>query len=159
MSLICPGCGKQLDPARHSELVCDGEVWCDQCRLYDRELLRPREIEDLAAWAARLLAAEGAPPVRLMAGPPQPPPDPLDPMDPGARRHRLLMAEAYHDQRVLVLYPPGCRLATLCHELAHLITGQDHTEAWAITFARMVAWVKAHLTPSLESAGFYTRLL
>jgi hypothetical protein len=34
---------------------------------------------------------------------------------------------------------------SLCHELAHLFTGQDHTEAWARNFATLVAWVKMRL--------------
>jgi hypothetical protein len=44
-----------------------------------------------------------------------------------------------------MLHPPGHRLMTLCHELAHLFTGQDHTEDWALTFAALTAWVKARL--------------
>ncbi len=59
-----------------------------------------------------------------------------------------LLAEAYHDQRTILLYPPGQRLTTLCHELAHIFTQQDHTPAWAQTFARLIAWVKQRLPAS-----------
>ena len=43
--LKCPKCGAMLDPASHGDLVFDGQVWCDRCHEYDRELIRPREIE------------------------------------------------------------------------------------------------------------------
>ena len=68
------------------------------------------------------------------------------------------MAEAYHQEGVIVLYPPGLRLATLCHELAHLLTGQDHTGDWARTFAGLVARVKEQL-PRTTAPGMRVNLL
>jgi hypothetical protein len=68
------------------------------------------------------------------------------------------MAEADHGAQLIVFYPAGLRLATLCHELAHLMTGQDHTEAWARTFARLVAWVKQELPQDRVIAGLFLKL-
>jgi len=69
------------------------------------------------------------------------------------------MAEADHGSGVIVLYPAGLRLVTLCHELAHLITGQAHTEAWARTFAKLVAWVREQLPPDHFTVGMRASLL
>ena len=48
----------------------------------------------------------------------------------------VFMAEADHRRRSIRFYAPGCRLATLCHELAHIYTGQDHSRDWAMMFAQ-----------------------
>jgi hypothetical protein len=152
----CPGCGKKLDPRRHNDLVCDGEVFCDQCRLYDRRLLEPLALEDIALWNQRLCEAFGwKAPALIMGGAP-PPPGALDFLQAGKK---VLMAETYHHQKVIVLYPAGLRLATLCHELAHLMSGQGHTAAWARTFAQLVAWVKEQLPPDYYTTGMHFRLL
>ncbi|MBM4285461.1 MAG: hypothetical protein FJ128_09460 [Deltaproteobacteria bacterium] len=154
--LICPGCGKSLDPVRHGEMVCDGEVWCDICRFYDRRLLLPRPFPEIAAWSRQICHAFGLEPVTLEEGAPLPPPS-----DPFAflKEAKLLMAEAHHRDRTIVLYPPGLRLATLCHELAHLATGEDHTAAWAKMFAAMVAWVKNRLPEDASTQGMAPDLL
>jgi hypothetical protein len=153
--LICPDCGTILNPANHGGLVCDGEVFCDGCRLYDRRLMQTREFEEILAWSRRICEAFGVEPVTLVKGDEGPPPGPFDFLD----DKKLLMAEADHREGVIILYPPGLRLATLCHELAHLMTGQDHTVAWAITFARLVAWVKERVPKGQETAGIYVNLL
>lgn len=150
----CPQCGKRLDPVRHGSLVCDGEVFCDQCHLYDRRLLEPRSLEEIAAWSRSLCRAFGWEPPRLFLGEPPPPPGPFDFLE----EQKLLMAEADHGTRAIVFYPAGLRLATLCHELAHLMTGQDHTEAWARTFAKLVAWIKKELPPDRVAAGIFLKL-
>jgi hypothetical protein len=151
----CPRCGKPLDPACHGDLVCDGQVFCDQCHLYDRRLLEPRSFEEIAAWHQRLCQACGCEPPALTLGEPPPPAGPFDFL----RDNKLLMAEAHHQEGIIVLYPAGLRLATLCHELAHLLTGQDHTEAWARTYAQLVAWVKAQLPPDRFTTGMRVNLL
>ncbi len=153
--LICPDCGKILDPANHGELVCDGQVYCDGCRLYDRRLLQPREFEEIQEWSRRIIQSFGFEPVILLKGEEGPPPGPFDFLE----DKKLLMAEADHRRREIVLYPAGLRLATLCHELAHLITGQDHTADWAKVFAKLAAWVKARLPESRDTAGIYAKLL
>ena len=153
--LICPDCGKILNPANHGQLVCDGEVYCDGCRLYDRRLLQPREFEDLKEWGRRVCEAFGFEPVALVKGGTGPQPGPFDFL----ADKKLLMSEADHRRGEIVLYPPGWRLTTLCHELAHLMTGQDHTATWATTFAELVAWVKARLPESGDTAGMYVNLL
>lgn len=68
------------------------------------------------------------------------------------------MAEADHRHRSIRFYPPGCRLATLCHELAHIYTGQDHNREWAMMFAWLVAWVKTRLEEDHDPQGFTARL-
>jgi len=145
----CPQCGKALDPAKHGDLVCDGEVWCDGCRGYDWELLRPRDFQELRAWSDLICQACGRAPVPLAADP-----------DPAKFRTEasVVTAEADHGQKTIVLYPPGCRLTTLCHELAHLLTGEDHTPRWAATFAQLVAWVKARLEEDSGPPGWPARL-
>jgi hypothetical protein len=153
-SVNCPGCGKMLDPTRHGELVCDGEVYCEGCHRYARELLLPRPFEEIAAWNRSICEAWGWEPPTLTQGD-LPPVGPFDFL----ADLKLLMAEADHRARSILFYPPGLRLATLCHELAHLMTGQDHTEAWARTFAELVAWVKARLPEDLSTQGFYVNLL
>jgi len=136
----CHGCGERLNPAGHADLVCDGEVWCGACRTYDPELVRPRPVEELAEWGERLCRAFDREPV------------PLD-HDPEAvhdwRRYWVgdvcQLGEADHRRGRILLHPPGYRLTSLCHELAHIFSGQDHTEEWARTFAVLVAWVRSRL--------------
>lgn len=154
LPLTCPGCGKLLDPERHGELVCDGEVWCDECHRYARLLLEPRSLTELEEWNRQICQAFGfAPPTLLPAD--LPPPGPFDFLE----ERTLLLAEAYHRPGVILLYPPGRRLTTLCHELAHLMTGPEHTPDWARTFARLVAWVKGRLPEDHYKAGFFVKLL
>jgi hypothetical protein len=154
-ALTCPDCGKILDPAHHGKLVCDSRVYCDGCRLYDRRLLEPREFGELQDWGRRVCEAFNWETIPLLKGDAGPPPGPFDFL----RETELLMAEADHRERTITLYPPGLRLATLCHELAHLMTGQDHTAAWARTFAELVAWVKARLPEDNFTKGIYVSLL
>ena len=151
----CPKCGKPLDPARHGDLVCDGQVWCDGCHAYARQLLQPREFSEIQAWGRRICEAFGYAPVDLVTGDPPPPPGPFDFLE----DQKLLMAEADHREGCIILYPAGCRLTTLCHELAHLITNPDHTREWAETFARLVAWVKERLPEDHYTKGIYVNLL
>jgi hypothetical protein len=87
------------------------------------------------------------------------PPPPAGSLDFLLEDKKVLMAEAYHQEGVVVLYPAGLRLATLCHELAHLMSSQDHTATWAKTFALLVAWVKEQLPPDPYTAGMHFRLL
>ncbi len=150
----CPQCGKILDPACHGDLVCDGQVFCDVCHRYDRRLLETLPLPELTGWHRRLCHAFNCSPPSLSLGDP-PPAGPFDFLD----DKKFLMAEAYHRQGVIVFYPAGLRLVTLCHELAHLMTGQDHTEAWARTFARLVAWVKSQLPPDHFITGMRVNLL
>ena len=152
----CPRCGKTLDPADHGDLVCDGEVFCDQCHRYDRQLLEPRPFEEIETWSRRICEAFGYKPPLLTTGDPPPLVEGLFDF---LEDKKLLMAEADHREGVIILYPSGLRLATLCHELAHLMTGQDHTEAWARTYAELAAWVKEQLPPDHFSAGIYVNLL
>ncbi len=147
--LQCPKCGRVLDPAHHSELVFDGHVWCDGCHEYDRELNRPRDFPEIQAWSHLICANFGWAPVVLEA-------------NTESHRYRqatsVLLAEAYHQHRAILFFPPGYRLSTLCHELAHILTGHDHTCEWAATFARLVAWVKAQLAEDRGPEGFQARL-
>jgi hypothetical protein len=152
----CPRCNKTLEPTHHGDLVCDGDVFCDQCHRYDRRLLEQRTLEQITTWNRRLCQAFGYEPPLLTMG--VPPPLVTGPFD-FLEEKKLLMAEADHQEGVIVLYPSGLRLATLCHELAHLITGQDHTEAWARTCAKLVAWVKEQLPPDHYTAGISVNLL
>jgi len=136
----CFRCGKALDPGRHGDLVCDGQIWCDGCHHYDDRLMEVLSFSALEAWTQRLCRAFDQEPVYLRHDPAYLP-DPRKYWD-GAT---FLLAEAFHQPRSIMLYPPGQRLMTLCHELAHLFTGQDHTETWARTFAELVAWVKVRV--------------
>lgn len=138
--LSCPDCGRGLEPEAHADLVCDGQVWCSACRQYPPELTATRTLAELQEWAAKICTAFGQPPIQVLE-------------NPAARTDwRLywqddtcLLAEAYHDHRAILLYPPGQRLTTLCHELAHLFTHQGHTPIWAATFAGLISWVRTHL--------------
>lgn len=136
----CPQCGIAIDPARHADLVFDGQVWCDRCHRYDDRLMEKRPFPELETWALEICRAFGQEPVHLRRDP-----DYL----PDPRKYwngdTFLLAEAFHQQRRIRLHPPGQQLMTLCHELAHLFTGQDHTQAWARTFAELIAWVKDQL--------------
>jgi hypothetical protein len=136
-SLPCTGCGCILDLNDHANIVCDGEVWCLACGHYPPEVTGNRDFTDLKKWSANICTAFNEEFVLLLE-------------NPEAKFNwrlywhdeKCLLAEAYHDQRAILLYPPGQRLITLCHELAHIFTGQDHTALWAETFARLIAWVK-----------------
>jgi hypothetical protein len=152
--LTCSDCGKRLDPANHGELICDGKVFCDGCKSYGRQLLEARPLEELEDWSRRLCHAFGCPPVKLVAGE-LPPVGPFDFLE----EKKLLLAEADHGRGEIILYPPGLRLATLCHELAHLMTGQDHTTSWAVAFAKLVGWVKERLPEDNYTRGFSVSLL
>lgn len=152
----CPRCGKTLDPTNHGELVCDGEVFCALCHRYDRRLLESRPWEEITHWNRRICQAFGYPPPALTME--ESPPLVEGPFD-RLEDKKLLMAEADHRERNIVLFSSGLRLATLCHELAHLMTGQDHTSAWARTCARLVAWVKDKLPPDHYTAGISVNLL
>jgi hypothetical protein len=136
----CPQCGVILDPARYADLVFDGQVWCNRCHRYDDRLLEKRSFPELEAWAQRLCQAYGQDPVHLWRDQ-EYLPNPNKYWD-GAT---FILAEAFHGSRSIMLHPPGHQLLTLCHELAHLFTGQDHNEDWARTFAALVAWVKSRL--------------
>src|SRR3974390_2548526 len=151
----CPRCGKILDPAGHGDLVCDGQFFCDHCHRYDRRLLEPRSFEDITLWHQRLCQACGCEPPPLTLGEALSRPGPFDFLE----DQKVLLAEADHREGAIVLYPSGLRLATLCHELAHLLTGQDHTEAWARTFAQLVAWIRQQLPPDHFTAGMRVNLL
>jgi hypothetical protein len=140
LPMNCPACGKTLNPDQHDRMVCDGQVWCHRCHQYDDRLLQKRSCLDLETWAQRLCQAFAQAPVRLRRDPDYLP-DPRRYYD-GAT---FVLAEADHGRREIMLHPPGHRLVTLCHELAHLFTGQEHTEAWARNFAALVAWVTANL--------------
>ena len=138
--LSCPGCGLGLDLEAHADLVCDGQIWCSGCRHYPPEVSTSCKFNELQDWSVAICAAFGQAPVLLLE-------------NPEARYNwrlywhdeKCLLAEAYHGKRAILLYPPGQRLTTLCHELAHIFTGQDHTPVWAETFARLIAWVKQNL--------------
>ncbi len=136
----CPKCNQTLDLQRHGDLVFEGQVWCGICHSYDERLLELLPFAELESWAQKICEAFGQEPVPLRRDP-----DYL----PNPRKYwngdTFLLAEAFHESRWIMLHPPGHRIKTLCHELAHLFTGQDHTEAWARTFAALTAWVKAHL--------------
>ncbi|MBM4274288.1 MAG: hypothetical protein FJ134_07495 [Deltaproteobacteria bacterium] len=141
----CPECGKLLDLERHGYLVFDGLVWCDGCRAYDRELLWPRDFQEIEAWGRLIAENLGFEPTPLIY---------LDDPEIYRLEHTVLTAEADHGRRQICLYPPGLRLATLCHELAHILTGQDHTPEWAVTFARLTAWVNEALAHNQGPQGF-----
>ncbi len=136
----CPGCGCDLELEAHADLVCDGQVWCTACRQYPATLSDNLSFNELKDWCKAICAAFGQEPVQLLE-------------DPEAKlnwrlywhNETCLMAEAYHNQRAILLYPPGQRLTTLCHELAHIFTGQDHTPDWAESFSRLISWVKQNL--------------
>ena len=120
--------------------MCDGQIWCLACHQYPPELTATREFTELRHWAAAICVAFDQEPVPLAE-------------NPEARNNwrlywqndRCLLAEADHVQRTILLYPPGQRLTTLCHELAHIFTRQDHTPTWAVTFAYLIAWIKEHV--------------
>ncbi len=139
-SLGCFGCGCLLDLDDHANIVCDGQVWCLACQKYPPELADNCGFAELKTWSSNICLAFKQEPVLLLE-------------NPEARfnwrlywhEEKCLLAEAYHGQRAILLYPPGQRLITLCHELAHIFTRQDHTPAWAVTFASLVAWVKENL--------------
>jgi hypothetical protein len=140
----CPECGKVLNLEQHGYLVFDGLVWCDGCRAYDREMLWPREFKEIEAWARLMAQGLGFEPVLL---------EYLDNPEIYRLEHTVLTGEADHGRRMICLYPPGLRLATLCHELAHILTGEDHTPPWAVAFARLAAWVKAALADGQGPPG------
>ncbi|RJR41900.1 MAG: hypothetical protein C4567_08045 [Deltaproteobacteria bacterium] len=146
--LECPRCRAVLDPGDHGNLVFDGPVWCDKCHAYDRELIRPREFKEIESWSRLICAAFGFSPVPLEISD-----------DPAVFRLKssVLMAEADHGQKSVRFYPPGCRLTTLCHELAHIHTGHGHTRVWAGLFAVLVAWVKFRLDTGQGVAGYPAR--
>jgi len=136
----CPRCGIIIDLACHGDLIFDGQVWCHRCQRYDDRLLERRSFQDLETWAQRICQAFDQDPVHLRQDPDYLP-------DPRKYWHgpTFILGEAFHEPRLIMLHPPGRQLMTLCHELAHLFAGQDHTEAWARTFAALIAWVKARL--------------
>jgi hypothetical protein len=136
----CPKCGQNLDPVQHGDLVFDGQVWCDRCQRYDDRLLEIRPFQELETWAQRICLAFGQDPVQLQRDP-----DYLPNPNKYYNGATFLLAEADHYHRTVMLHPPGHRIKTLCHELAHLFTSQDHTEQWARTFAALSAWVKERL--------------
>jgi hypothetical protein len=154
--VYCSKCGKTLDPTCHGDLVCDGGVFCDRCHRYDRRLLDLQPLEEIAQWNRRICRAFGYPPPTLTTE--DSPPLVSGPFD-FLEGKKLLMAEADHREGTIVISSSGLRLATLCHELAHLMTGQDHTEAWARTCAQLVAWVKEQLPPDQFTAGMFVNLL
>ena len=135
----CPRCGILIDPAQHGDLVFDGQVWCQGCHHYDDRLLELRPFQELETWAQQICGAFGQEPVHLRRDP-EYLPDPKKYWD-GAT---FLLGEAFHGPRGIMLHPPGHSLMTLCHELAHLFTSQDHTEDWARTCAALIAWVQGH---------------
>lgn len=144
----CHQCGVRLDPANHGDLVFDGQVWCDRCHEYGRELIRPRDLREIQAWSRMICQAFDCLPVLLEEN-----------TDPAVFRQytSVLMAEADHRRRSIRFYTPGCRLATLCHELAHIYTGQDHSRDWAMMFAKLVGWVKTRLGEDQGPPGFRAR--
>jgi hypothetical protein len=140
-SLACASCGCLLNLDDHANIVCDGRIWCLGCRQYPADFTSNRDILELKTWSSLICKAFDQESVYV-----------LD--NPEAKSNwrlywvneKCLLAEAYHDQRAILLYPPGQRLITLCHELAHIFTRQDHTPLWAEAFARLVAWVKKSLS-------------
>ncbi|AEB08380.1 hypothetical protein [Desulfobacca acetoxidans] len=136
----CPKCGKLIDPAQHGDLVFDSQVWCSQCFSYEVGLTETREFAELVEWSQKICAAFCQEPVSLERDP-EYLPDPRKYW----RDNTFLLAEADHQKRLIMLYPPGMRLTTLCHELAHIFTGQDHTAEWASINAKLTAWVKSLL--------------
>jgi hypothetical protein len=148
-AMQCPKCLAPLNPARHGDLIFDGQIWCDRCRDYHRELIRPRDFQEIKGWSHLIGQEFGFPPVHLEEN---------DNPAIYRREASVLMAEAYYQHGTILFYPPGCRLTTLCHELAHIYTGQDHTPEWAMMFARLVAWVKSRLNQDRGPKGFRARL-
>lgn len=136
----CPKCGRVVDPSEHGDLTFDLQVWCHPCRPYQEELTRPRDFSELAEWAQKICAAFSHEPVPLQQNP-----EALTNLWVYWQGTKCTLAEADHEQRCILLFPPGYRLTSLCHELAHIFTSQDHTEEWARTFARLIAWVKTQL--------------
>ena len=136
----CPKCGTAIDPAHHGSLVFDGQVWCENCHRYEARLTEALSFAELEAWAQRICQAFDQETVHL-ARDQEYLPNPKKYWD----GKTFLLAEALHRERRIMLHPPGHLLTTLCHELAHIFTGQDHTEEWARTFAALIAWVKARL--------------
>lgn len=134
----CPKCGKPLNPAAHQDLVCNGQVWCYQCHAYDWDLIRLRPADEVRKWGQRICQAFGQAPVGIE----------IYPAAIYAQKTKILVAEVNYRKRCIDLYTQGLSLATLCHELAHIFTGEDHTPTWARTFAELVAWVKAQLSPA-----------
>ncbi|MDP3181435.1 MAG: hypothetical protein Q8M54_01300 [Desulfobaccales bacterium] len=149
----CPKCNRLVDPATHGDLIFDGQVWCAECRVYGWELTRPRDFQEIKAWGPLIWTAFGYEPVLIEQ-------DLKSLTDPTTFRKEtsVLLAEADHRQRKVLFYPPGCRLSTLCHELAHIFTSQDHTPEWAATFARLVAWVRSQLANNHGPQGFSANL-
>jgi len=147
--LSCPKCRKVLRPEGHAYLVFDELVWCDACHSYDRELIRPRDFAEIKAWGQLISRHFGLGEVPIQ-----------EETDPQFFRqtNSVVTAEADRGQRYIVIYPPGCRLVTICHELAHIATGQDHTFPWARAFARLVAWVKSRLEADQGPDGFPARM-
>jgi hypothetical protein len=133
----CPKCGKPLNPEAHQELVFNGQTWCCQCHSYDWELIRLRQADDIRVWGQRLCAAFGEDPVPIE----------IYPAMLTRQGRKIQVAEVHHRLRLIDLYTPGLTLVTLCHELAHVFTAEDHTTYWAQTFAQLVAWVKGQLPP------------
>jgi hypothetical protein len=136
----CPQCGITIAPEHYGHLVFDGQVWCERCHRYDERLMEKRSFPELETWAQQICRAFGQEPVQLWRDQ-EYLPNPNKYWD-GAT---FILAEAFHGSRSIMLHPPGHQLMSLCHELAHLFTGQDHTEAWAQTFAALIAWVKSRL--------------
>jgi len=146
--LECPQCRAVLNQVNHGHLVFDGHIWCDRCHSYDRELIRPREFPEIESWSRVICAAFGFPPILLE----------IDDNPALFRRETsVLMAETDHGEGSIRFYPPGCRLATLCHELAHLFTGQDHTGEWAGMCAALAAWVKSRVDAGQGVEGYKAR--
>lgn len=65
----CPRCGILIDPARHGDLVFDGQVWCQGCHHYDDRLLELRPFTELESWTEKICAAFDQGPVRLQCDP------------------------------------------------------------------------------------------
>lgn len=131
----CPKCGKAIDIREHQNLIFNGQVWCNQCRTYNYELTRLRPPQEIRFWCQRICEAFEENLVAIETFP-------------ALIYHDqpiIRVAEVDHCQRILNLYTQGLSLAILCHELAHIFTGQDHTEDWARTFAELIAWVKCQL--------------
>jgi hypothetical protein len=145
----CPKCRTILNPSNHGYLVFDGQIWCDGCHDYDRELIRPRPINEIEAWSNLLCRVFDFPSVTLEKS-----------ADSTIFRNQdsVLMAEADRSQRSILFYPPGYRLTTLCHELAHIYTGHDHTGEWAKMFAILLAWVKSQIGNDQGPEGYQPRL-
>lgn len=132
----CPKCGKLLDLSNHGEVVFDGQVWCSACHGYDWELVRLRNFHEMLDWCRRICTHFNHDPVALEGSP----------VSVFGMETKRLFGEADHQQRVINLSSSGYRLTTLCHELAHIFSGQGHTPEWARIFGQLVAWVRAELS-------------